>query len=467
MKKELVSVIIPLYNETKYLNEALDSICNQTYDNLEILIIDSSTDPSVEKILKNYSEKIKVIKQEKCGVAVALNCGLENAQGAYIARMDADDISMSNRIEQQVEFLSNNLMIDVVGSRAIVIDAEGRTEWTSSVPCLHENIETNLIFENPMWHPTIMFRKKLVDEGWRYDTSKRTEDYDLWTRLIASGVKFANIYDVLLKYRQYGGNCSTVNLEINEFDAARSAKKYLEDKLKISFQQYDDDQFLRVGNKRLAKKRDCKYLVQQLDVLYTIYKRNEETNAFEKNSLNYELNKRWQEYIAPYYSGVTTALGMSDLYDMESISRNQIFINKLGFMLGISDDNKQELLDAFERYFELVRNNIKEWLQSDKTMVIYGCGQRSAKVLDVLSDLAGKRIINWKVIGVSDKTAKANNTIFKYIDPKNIVQEKYDYVIITSNKFFYEIKSQLIILGIPSSKILDNDWLFDIDGGTL
>ena len=217
MKKELVSVIIPLYNETKYLNEALDSICNQTYDNLEILIIDSSTDPSVEKILKNYSEKIKVIKQEKCGVAAALNCGLENAQGAYIARMDADDISMSNRIEQQVEFLSNNLMIDVVGSRAIVIDAEGRTEWTSSVPCLHENIETNLIFENPMWHPTIMFRKKLVDEGWRYDTSKRTEDYDLWTRLIASGVKFANIYDVLLKYRQYGGNCSTVNLEINEF----------------------------------------------------------------------------------------------------------------------------------------------------------------------------------------------------------------------------------------------------------
>ena len=136
-------------------------------------------------------------------------------------------------------------------------------------------------------------------------------------------------------------------------------------------------------------------------------------------------------------------------------------------MLGVSDDNKQELLDAFERYFELVRNNIKEWLQSDKTMVIYGCGQRSAKVLDVLSDLAGKRIINWKVIGVSDKTAKANNTIFKYIDPKNIVQEKYDYVIITSNKFFYEIKSQLIILGIPSSKILDNDWLFDIDGGTL
>ena len=58
MKKELVSVIIPLYNETKYLNEALDSICNQTYDNLEILIIDSSTDPSVEKILKNYSDKI-------------------------------------------------------------------------------------------------------------------------------------------------------------------------------------------------------------------------------------------------------------------------------------------------------------------------------------------------------------------------------------------------------------------------
>lgn len=463
--ESLVSVIIPLYNEKLFLAEALESIFNQTYENIEILIIDSSTDSIVDSILNMYVGKIKVLKQSKCGVAGALNYGLENAKGTYIARMDADDIAFSDRIEKQVDYLKKHPDIDVVGSRAIVIDADARTKYISIVPELDKNIETNLIYENPMWHPTLMLRRKLIDAGWRYDVSRKAEDYDMWVRMSAAGIKFANLQEPLLKYRQYGNNLSIVNLEKNEYDAARSARTYLENKLDTSLAEYSDDHFLRVGNKRFVHKRDARFLAKQFELLYTIYFENIKTKAFDSNSLVFELNKRWLEYISPYYVGVTQIINGKNLYIKEEIDRNQIFIETLSRILNIPIEKKSELAKAVESNIIKTRDTVIQWLNEEKKIVLYGCGERGEKVFRILNDLAAKKIVNWRVIGVADKNPDNNNSLFKYIKPQMIVEEEYDYVIVTSNKYYYEIKSQLLGYGVPYRKILENNWLFDLREG--
>lgn len=463
--ENLVSVIIPLYNEKFFLDQALESIFNQTYRNIEILVIDSSTDPIVDSILNMYVGKIKVLKQSKCGVAGALNYGLENAKGTYIARMDADDIAFPDRIEKQVNYLKKHSDIDVVGSRSIVIDADARTKYISIVPELDKNIETNLIFENPMWHPTLMLRRELVDAGWRYDTSRKAEDYDMWVRMSAAGVKFANLQEPLLKYRQYGGNLSIANLEKNEYDAAQSSRTYLENKLDTSFAEYSDEHFLRVGNKRFVHMFDTKFLAKQFELLYTIYFENNKVKAFDSNSLVFELNKRWLEYISPYYVGITQVVNSKNFYIKEELDRNQIFIETLSKILDVPIDNKSELVKAVESNIDKTRDAIIQWLNEEKKIILYGCGERGEKVCRILSDLAAKKTVNWRVIGVADKNPDKNNSLFKYIKPQMIVEEEYDYVIVTSNKYYYEIKSQLLEYGVPHRKILENDWLFDLREG--
>ena len=287
--KDLISVIIPLYNETRFLKKALDYIFNQTYKKIEVIIVDSSVNQEVCEILSEYQneyqDKIYVYKQEKNGVAAALNYGITKANGEFIARMDADDIACVNRFEKQIVFFHQHPEVNVLGSRTIVIDENDMQLYQSKVPEKQENIETNLIFENPMWHPTLMFRKSVFDSGYSYDIHNKTEDYDLWTRMIVGGVKFSNLLSPLMFYRQYGGNLSTLNLASNEVYAANSARKYLEKKLEISLDEFSHEHFFRVGLKRLISKRDASFLLDHFLLLYKIFTANNKRRIFSHESL--------------------------------------------------------------------------------------------------------------------------------------------------------------------------------------
>lgn len=202
-----ISVLMPVYNtEEIFLKDAIESILNQTFTDFEFLIInDGSTNNSEGVILSYNDERIKYIKNEQnLGLIKTLNKGLDLANGEYIARMDSDDISLPERFEKQVKFLDENPEIGILGTWC---------EWFPKQRVMKSFTENEkikeclLIMHNEIGHPTVMIRKSLKDKfNIRYDENALyVEDYALWLSLIDK-VGFANIPEVLLKYRRHSNS---------------------------------------------------------------------------------------------------------------------------------------------------------------------------------------------------------------------------------------------------------------------
>jgi len=202
MHEPLVSVVLPVYNGEKYLAEAIDSILNQTYINFEFIIInDGSVDNSLE-IIKSYEDqRIVLISRENRGLIASLNEGIQKAKGKYIARMDADDISMPKRLEKQVYFMENNLDIGISGSWVEIFgEVEKNKVWKLSTQ--DSILKIKLLFAVPFAHPSVIIRKSIMENFLlSYDGAYiHAEDYKLWVDF-STYAKMANIPKVLLKYR--------------------------------------------------------------------------------------------------------------------------------------------------------------------------------------------------------------------------------------------------------------------------
>ena len=218
-KKPLVSVIMPVYNAGKFLTPAIESIVAQTYDRIELIIVDdASTDDSWKKI-KTFKilyprliHAYRVSKQTNSAGNGATNYGLTKARGEYIARMDADDISMPKRIEKQVAYLLQNPGTILVGTQAIVVDGSGKKTGIKTMPTTHEEIYRQFGVLHPLIHPSVMIRRSLLPQrdriyAMRWNTN---DDYYTFFKLLNHGL-FANLPDFLLKYRIHGSNLSFVN----------------------------------------------------------------------------------------------------------------------------------------------------------------------------------------------------------------------------------------------------------------
>lgn len=194
-----------VYNGEPYLSEAIESILQQTYSDFEFVIInDGSTDNSLS-IIKSFQEKderIVLVSRENKGLIASLNEGIELAKGKYIARMDADDISLSTRFEQQVDFMEKNEAVVVCGTWIEQIYIDGRKPKLTKYYTSSKDIKTQLLFSCPFAHPSVFIRKSiLVDNNIRYNNKfVHAEDYYLWTELSRFG-EFANLNKALLRYR--------------------------------------------------------------------------------------------------------------------------------------------------------------------------------------------------------------------------------------------------------------------------
>lgn len=198
---------MPVYNESEeWITESVNSILNQNFTDFEFIIILDNPDSNhhlqiVERFAEKYPDKIRLLINERnFGLPISINRGIEISRGIYIARMDADDISMPNRLELQCEFLDKHPDIDLVGSSAIAIDMSGERIKELPVPSSHEEILEIIEFGNPMIHPSWMIRKKVVNEI-KYRNLPAAEDYDFILRSIDKGFKLANIIEPLIKYR--------------------------------------------------------------------------------------------------------------------------------------------------------------------------------------------------------------------------------------------------------------------------
>lgn len=220
MNQPLVSVLIPCYNVEKYVVESVSSILNQTYKNLEIITInDCSTDNTGELLqqLADKDNRIKVItNEENLKLISTLNKGIALCNGEYIARMDADDISLPTRIEKEVDFLERNKDHDIVSTMFYAFRSENpRKKDLHHSPFRDEELRAYMLFRSGICHPAVMIRKRVFSElGLKFETEYlHVEDYALWSEAIYK-TKIANISEPLLLYRVHQHQISSLNEDL-------------------------------------------------------------------------------------------------------------------------------------------------------------------------------------------------------------------------------------------------------------
>jgi len=197
----LVSVLIPVHNGERYLREAIESMLNQTYRNLEIIIIDDGSTDQTASVANRFSDsRIRFINQPvNIGLVATLNNGIQHCSGEFIARMDADDVSEPERIEKQVKFLLEHPDIGLLGTAIRVIAERQRLRPVYTNP---DEIKSRLLYGNPINHPTVMIRTSTLGVH-RYDPSFiHAEDYELWCRMKKT-VRLSNLPEALLQYRSH------------------------------------------------------------------------------------------------------------------------------------------------------------------------------------------------------------------------------------------------------------------------
>jgi len=206
MSRPLVSVVIPYRNVDATIGETLNSLVMQSMPDFEVLLIDDGSTDKTREVIRNYFDpRFKVINLgEQRGIAAALNVGLNAASGKYIARMDGDDICYLNRFRDQVAFLDANSLVDLIGTGA---DVFGAMYAIFRSPLSHQLIVDQFLVNNPFIHPTVFFRRELIDSGiYHYNEDFQTdEDYELWSRLLPR-IRAENLDHSSIRYRRHANS---------------------------------------------------------------------------------------------------------------------------------------------------------------------------------------------------------------------------------------------------------------------
>lgn len=208
MENPEVTVLMSVYNGEKYLREAVDSILNQTFEDFEFLIInDGSTDRTADILQSHDDPRIKIINNKKnIGLTKSLNKGLHLSKGEYIARMDADDVSMPERLEKEIAFLETHRDYAVVGTFVKIVNDNSGGIQLLDRPIEDVQIREFFRRDNCIAHGSAMIRKTCLEDVGPYDESiVRAQDYDLWLRL-SDKYSLANIPEYLYVWRKHNEN---------------------------------------------------------------------------------------------------------------------------------------------------------------------------------------------------------------------------------------------------------------------
>lgn len=199
-----ISVIMPAYNASQYIRQAVESILSQTFENFELLVIDDGSSDNTSDVLSCYQDsRLRLLRnQSNEGVAHSLNRGIQEAKGRYIARMDSDDLSEPIRLEEQFKYMEQHKDVGVSGTWITIFGDQPSTVERS--PVGKEIANAYLLFDNPLFHPSVIIRRSALDSlDIHYDSKfSRTEDYDLWTR-IAEKTEIDNIPYPLTRMRHH------------------------------------------------------------------------------------------------------------------------------------------------------------------------------------------------------------------------------------------------------------------------
>lgn len=236
--KPKISVILPFYNAETTLDRALESIFRQEEEDFECLMIDNaSTDgsPEIAQTFARADSRFRLLSEERRGVTFASNLGSSEALGEYLARMDADDVSLPERLRLQAAFLDENPDYGSVASRVLHVGDPETTEgfrrfveWSNAI-CSYRDIYLRRFIEAPIVNPSAMWRRGVMERMGMYRDGDFPEDYELWLRWLDAGVKIEKLPEVLLEWHDS------------------------EDRLTRSDELYSDAAFYRIKTRYLAR----------------------------------------------------------------------------------------------------------------------------------------------------------------------------------------------------------------------
>ena len=303
MSDNLVSIIIPVYRpKLDYLQAAIESLLHQTYKNIEIIIVEDAPDGSCEGLLKKIEDEriLYIGNKERLGIAKSLNEGIARSHGKYIARMDADDYALKNRIQVQFDFMEKYKEIAVCGSWSMDV-RNGKIIYMD--PISNERRKVKQLFVNEgLLHPTVFFRKEFLQKyNILYNEKyKMAEDYELWVNCCKKGI-IATIPRVLLLYRIHDGQVTISghkeekgyinNVKLEQLKGFRNLSE--EERTGMlgydTTSQYSSVYLSRIAKKILNENKRSKIYKQSLlegELGWRWIKRNIRMNRFQRNKAN-------------------------------------------------------------------------------------------------------------------------------------------------------------------------------------
>lgn len=204
------SVLMSVYknDNPQFLKESIESIINQTITTNDFVIVKdgkltSQLDYIIQEYVNIYPEVFNIVElEENVGLGKALSIGIDYCQNELVARMDADDFSIKNRIEKELEYLEKHIDVDLIGTQSFEFTNDIRSPLQyNTFPVDHESIVKYAHSRNPYSHPSVIFKKSKVLEAGNYQDAYLCEDYDLWIRMIQNGCKCANLNEYLFAVR--------------------------------------------------------------------------------------------------------------------------------------------------------------------------------------------------------------------------------------------------------------------------
>ncbi len=293
---------MPVYNGEKYLREAIDSILNQTYENFEIIIVNDGSIDATESIILSYNDKrIKYIKNvSNLGLIQSLNSGIELAKGSFIARMDADDISLPNRLKHQLEFMLLNPKVGVCGCDYYQLSGTVKKHQTAFYK--HDEIFGYMLFNSSVVHPSLLIKKEVLQIfSPVFDSNyKHAEDFELWAKLIFV-TKFSAINSIEFEYRVHNAQVTKVH-KAEQINSANKVRKAILQKAGFVFSENELAIHCKIGSSQLFN--SITELQHVEGWLTKLVQQNQVLKVVDEAIFNNIIGKQW------YDSCGNTSLGL-------------------------------------------------------------------------------------------------------------------------------------------------------------
>lgn len=287
-----VSVIMSVYNGEAYLAEAIESIINQTFQNWELIVINDCSTDSTAQILADFAQKdarVKVHPNEvNLRLPTSLNKAISLCSGKYIARMDADDISLAGRLEKQYKFMEENPDVSLSSCRFMTVKNGVYASGGAGGRCDSDAIKAMLLVANPILHPGVIAKAEVMKE-FCYDTTLTcTEDLELWTRLAMANHKMKILPECLLIYRLHDKQITSTTLERQHTEVLKIQQKYYSSLL----QSMDEDmQKFYISGVYFKENASIDRFVKYAKWLKSLANEN-----FDKKAIDYALFEILAEY---------------------------------------------------------------------------------------------------------------------------------------------------------------------------